>query len=104
MDHPLHDLIEAQLAKARKEGAFDDLPGHGKPLTHLGSRHDAMNIKLKSAAEVASPLTVLRQDIAAQQAKLAQITDPDARKAQMKIIADLKTRLAIEIETVRRQG
>ncbi|MEO0357110.1 MAG: DnaJ family domain-containing protein [Pseudomonadota bacterium] len=104
MDHPLHDLIEAQLAKAKKEGAFDDLPGHGKPLTHIKDRADAVHVRLKSQADVVSPLTVLREQIAAADAQVAATIDPVAKTAQMKIAADLKTRLAIEIETARRNA
>ncbi|MGR3759764.1 DnaJ family domain-containing protein [Roseobacteraceae bacterium NS-SX3] len=32
MDHPLIDLINARIAAAEKDGAFDNLPGAGKPL------------------------------------------------------------------------
>ena len=32
MDHPLIDLINARIRKAEEEGAFENLPGAGKPL------------------------------------------------------------------------
>lgn len=32
MDHPLIDLIDARIRKAQADGAFDNLPGAGKPL------------------------------------------------------------------------
>lgn len=32
MDHPLIDLINAKIAEAEAEGAFDNLDGAGKPL------------------------------------------------------------------------
>ena len=104
MDHPLHDLIEAQLAKARAEGQFDDLKGQGKPLTHLKDMTNLAEIRLESAADTPSPLAFLRDDIAAEQAKLALITNADARKEQMKVIGDLKLKLAIELETLKRFG
>jgi len=31
----MDDLIDQQIKKAREEGAFDGLPGEGKPFTHL---------------------------------------------------------------------
>ncbi len=35
--HESDDPIDRQIRQARDEGAFDDLPGKGKPLTHLDS-------------------------------------------------------------------
>jgi len=32
--------IEAQIRVAREQGAFDNLPGAGKPLPNLGQEHD----------------------------------------------------------------
>ena len=32
--------IEAQIRVAREKGAFDNLPGAGKPLPNLGQEHD----------------------------------------------------------------
>ena len=32
MDHPLLDLINQKIAEAERDGAFDNLPGAGKPL------------------------------------------------------------------------
>ncbi|MCB1347964.1 MAG: DUF1992 domain-containing protein, partial [Maritimibacter sp.] len=32
MDHPLIDLINARIREAEENGAFDNLPGAGKPL------------------------------------------------------------------------
>ena len=35
MDHPLYDLITAKILAAEAEGAFDNLPGAGKPLPRV---------------------------------------------------------------------
>ncbi|MGB1234788.1 MAG: DnaJ family domain-containing protein [Planktomarina sp.] len=104
MDHPLHDLIEAQLAKARAEGQMDNLAGQGKPLTHLKEMTNLSEIRLESAQGLPSPLAVLRDDIAAAQAKLTAVTDDAGRKAQQQVINDLKLKLAIEWETLKRIG
>ncbi len=32
--------VDVQLRKAREDGAFDDLPGYGRPLTGLGEEQD----------------------------------------------------------------
>ena len=34
--------IEAQIRVAREQGAFDNLPGAGKPLPNLGQEHDPL--------------------------------------------------------------
>jgi len=40
------DFIDQQIKKAQEEGAFDNLPGKGKPLTHLDS--DPLNAVLQA--------------------------------------------------------
>ena len=34
--------IDAQIRVAREQGAFDNLPGAGKPLANLGQEHDPL--------------------------------------------------------------
>jgi hypothetical protein len=34
--------VEAQIRVAREQGAFDNLPGAGKPLPNLGQEHDPL--------------------------------------------------------------
>lgn len=104
MDHPLLDLIEAQLAKARNEGQLDNLAGQGKPLAHLKTMTNLSEVRLESAKGLPSPLALLRDDIAVAQAKLATMMDDADRKAQQQVINDLKLKLAIELETLKRIG
>lgn len=44
--HDLDDFIDRQIKKAQEEGTFDNLPGKGKPLTHLDT--DPLNGVLKA--------------------------------------------------------
>ncbi|MEJ6404470.1 DnaJ family domain-containing protein [Yoonia sp. 2307UL14-13] len=104
MDHPLISLIDQQIEAARRRGEFDNLPGAGKPLDLTGDPKDALLDRMAKDAEVRSPVGVLREQIAASKARLADLTDPDQRKAEMKILADLQTRLAVEIEAFKRFG
>ena len=104
MDHPLLSLIDQRIAAAEREGQFDNLPGAGKPLDHLGDPKDALLDRLSREAQVRSPLAVLREQIAASKARLQTLTDEAPRKAEMKTLADLQMRLAIEMETMRRFG
>lgn len=104
MDHPLISLIDQKIAEAEKQGQFDNLPGVGKPLEHLGDPKDALLDRMAKEADVKSPMVVLKEQIAASRTRLRGLTDQDARKAEMKILADLQMRLALEIETFKRFG
>lgn len=42
MDHPLIDLISAQIAEAERRGDFDNLPGAGKPLPKVDDPENAL--------------------------------------------------------------
>lgn len=101
MDHPLIDLISQQIKEAEARGEFDNLPGAGKPLPPASSGDPLLN-RLAAEAAPASPIVVLRKDIQETRARLQRLTDPDARKSQMKILADLETRLGLEIEAAKR--
>lgn len=39
---PLPSAVERQIREARERGAFDDLPGRGKPLRGLGKVYDPL--------------------------------------------------------------
>lgn len=103
MDHPLISLIDQQIAKAEAEGQFDNLPGAGKPLDTTRDPYDALVERAREGAGAVSPIAVLRGQIAEARAALAGLNG-EAHRAQMKVLADLQTKLAIEIETVRRFG
>lgn len=89
MDHPLLDLINARLRKAEKEGAFDNLPGAGKPLD-LDTDPDAMNVRILKQNGAVPEFVQLSRDIAAKHQELKQLTDDTERKAVMKEIALLE--------------
>ncbi|WP_411890069.1 DnaJ family domain-containing protein [Yoonia sp. SDW83-1] len=104
MDHPLISLIDQKIAEAEKQGQFDNLPGAGKPLEHLGKPKDALLDRMAKEADVKSPMVVLKEQIAASKTRLKGLTNQAARKAEMKTLADLQMRLALEIEAVKRFG
>ena len=39
---PVPDFVERQIEEARARGAFDDLPGHGRPQEGLDQPHDEL--------------------------------------------------------------
>ncbi len=90
MDHPLLDLINARFRKAEADGAFDNLPGAGKPLNCDGDPVDAMTARaLKESGAVPEFVRVSRE-IADKHQALKRLTDQDERKALMKEIALLE--------------
>lgn len=104
VSHPLAGLIEQALQRAMRDGAFDDLAGAGKPLPRSADPFDALSARMCDEHRVMPPAVALKAEVAASQKRLRALTDPAARKAEMRILADLQMRLAMEIEAQRRFG
>ena len=104
MSHPMMSLIDQIIQAAEKRGEFEDLPGAGKPLPEERNPADAVLNRLMTEHRAKPLVVTLKQDIAATRAHLAALTDPELRKAQMKVLADLELRLALEMEAIRRYG
>ena len=104
MHHPLSGLIDQIVQNAEKRGDFEDLPGAGKPLPHLDDPQNAVLNRMMKEADAKSPVVVLRRQILAAQSRLQSLTDPEARKDEMSRLAELQTKLAIEMEAVRKYG
>lgn len=104
MSHPLQSLIEQALNQARKNGDLDNLPGAGKPLKNLDEPKDAPMKRIMEQAHAKAPAVSLNQQIRASYASLKTLTDENERRIEMKVLADLQTKLAIELEAHRKYG
>ena len=104
MDHPLISLIDQRIRDAERRGEFDNLPGTGKPLPNVSNPEDALLNRLMKEHGAKSPLVILREQIVEAKARVSAEDAPAARKAAQKELADLQTRLAIEIEAHRKFG
>ncbi|EYD72001.1 DnaJ family domain-containing protein [Limimaricola hongkongensis] len=104
MDHPLIDLIGQAIAKAEKEGAFKDLPGTGKPIPDLHAPGDAVLDRLMRESGAKPQAVTLKAQIAESKARLAKLTGEEARREEMRVLADLELRLSLEMEAMRRYG
>lgn len=104
MDHPLIDLIGQAIAKAEREGAFDDLPGKGKPIPDLHTPGDAVLDRLMRESGAKPQAVTLKAQIAESKARLAELTGEEARREEMRVLADLELRLSLEMEAMRRYG
>jgi hypothetical protein len=100
-------LTERQIQKALAEGQFEGLEGAGKPLPHrpgdaFVSPGDLAGFRIMAQAGVLPEEITLKKQIAAKRGELATLTDPEARKAVMAILADLETRYNIARESRKR--
>lgn len=103
MDHPLISLIDQAIAKAEAEGAFDNLPGAGKPLDTSRDPMDALVEKARQEAGVTSPLAELKRQVAEAEAALNGLTG-EALTTARKDLSSLRLKLALEIEAVQKHG
>ncbi|MGR3500677.1 MAG: DnaJ family domain-containing protein [Limimaricola soesokkakensis] len=104
MDHPLIDHISRVIAKAEREGAFDDLPGAGKPIPDLHTPGDAVLDRLMRESGAKPQAVTLKAQVTEARARLAETTGEAERRDAMRALADLEMRLSIEMETLRRYG
>lgn len=104
MDHPLIDHISRVIAKAERDGAFDNLPGAGRPIADLHAPGDAVLDRLMRESGAKPKGVTLSREIAEAKARLAELTGEDARHEEMRRLADLEMRLALEMEAMRRHG
>ena len=92
------ELVEQRIRKAMAAGAFDDLPGRGRPLALDDDALVPEDLRvayrvLKNAGYVPEELE-LRKEIAGIQRLLDQVLDSDERHRANKRLALLRTRLA----------
>lgn len=104
MSHPLSSIIDRALRRAEQEGAFEGLAGAGKPIPDLAEPKDAVLGRMLKEAHALPPAVLLQRQIAESWKRLKGITGEAERKAEMRKLADLQTRLAIEQEAYRKYG
>ena len=100
-------LIERQIQKARLKGDLENLEGEGKPLPDrtgdaLVEPGVAAGFRIMAEAGVLPEEIELKKAIAAQKAHMAGITDPEIRKIEMAILAELEMKKAIAEEARRK--
>ena len=81
-------LIEARIKKAQDRGAFEDLPGSGKPLDLEDDRHIPEDLrmahKILKNAGCTPPEVQLRKDIRTTEDLLANMTDTEQKYRTIK--------------------
>lgn len=86
MDHPLLDLINARIAEAEAQGAFDNLPGAGKPLPPCDDPENALLNRLVKEAGGEPEFVTLSRQLRQLRADLAEEGD---RTRRMQILKDI---------------
>lgn len=97
MDHPLIDLINARIAAAEKDGAFDNLKGAGQPLPPCEDPENAVMTRILKDSGAVPEGVVLRQDLARLRALLVETADRDKRRALIAEIAVLETKIDLSL-------
>lgn len=104
--HPLEDMIDARIRVAQAEGAFDDLPGQGKPLPPKNDPGDEpenamMNRLIRENGAVPEFVSLSRtlEDLRAQ---LADTDDRTKRRDILKEMSVMDARIDLARKAYRR--
>ena len=86
--------IEQQIREAQDRGDFDDLPGHGKPLTGIDGPSDELwwvkSWLRREELSYLPPALVLRKDV---EELLEHVTEAPSEDALRTLIADVNERI-----------
>ncbi|KAA2313956.1 DUF1992 domain-containing protein [Pseudooceanicola sediminis] len=95
MDHPLIDLINARIAEAEARGAFDDLPGAGKPLTTQDDPENALLNRLVHEAGGVPEFVSLSRELRRLREELRGEGDRTRRRDILRDMSMLEARIDI---------
>ena len=100
----LDRLAEGQIRKAQAEGQLNDLKCAGAPLPRNPAAGEASAVGFRIMAEAgAVPEEVrLRREVTAQRQKLQNAGSSQQKREEMRKLADLELRLAIQEEARRK--
>lgn len=100
MDHPLIDLINAKIAEAEREGAFEGLPGAGKPLPKCDDPENALINRLMQENGAVPEFVSLSRELAKLREELRDTGDRTKRTEILKEMSMIEAR----IEMARKDG
>ena len=93
--NPRESWIDRQIREARERGAFDNLPGEGKPLQGLNGRHDPdWWVKRKIAAEGLEDVLPTAKSLRQEAKQLSSTLDHERNESDVReIVIDLNNRI-----------
>lgn len=95
MDHPLIDLINARIAAAEADGAFDDLEGAGKPLKWSDDPENELINRLIAENGAVPEFVSLSRELAKLREDLRETGDRTRRSEIMKEMSMMEARIAL---------
>ena len=98
MKHPLEHLIERRIEEALENGDLSDLPNAGKPIADLDQPADSVLGRVMQEQGGKPAFVELNGQLQALIQRMAETSDPLARKALEQQIAAMRTRVAMEKE------
>ncbi|WP_293576002.1 DUF1992 domain-containing protein [Phaeobacter sp.] len=102
MDHPLIDLINARIKEAEAEGAFENLPGAGKPLPRVDDPQNVLLDRLVKENGAVPEFVSLSRSLADLRKELADTGDRTARHKILKEMSLLEARIDLARKAYRR--
>lgn len=95
MDHPLIDLITAKIKAAEEDGAFDNLPGAGKPLPPEDDPENALLRKVIREHGAVPPFVALSRELETLREELRATGDRTKRIEIMREMSMMEARIAM---------
>ncbi len=95
MDHPLIDLINARIAAAEADGAFENLEGAGKPLKWSEDPENELINRLIAENGAVPEFVSLSRELAKLREELRETGDRTRRGEIMKEMSMMEARIAI---------
>lgn len=93
MAHPLEDLIDARIRAAQQDGAFDDLPGAGKPLPPEDDPENVLLNRLMRESGAEPEFVSLSRELQRLRAELAETGDRTKRSEILKEMSMMDARI-----------
>jgi hypothetical protein len=95
MDHPLIDLINARIAAAEADGAFDNLPGAGKPLPEEDDPENALFNRVIRENGAVPEFVTLSRELERLRAELRETGDRTKRREILKEMSMMDAKIDI---------
>ena len=95
MAHPLEDLVDARIRAAQADGAFDDLPGQGKPLPPEDDPENVLLNRLMRENGAVPEFVSLSRELERLRAELAETGDRTKRSEILKEMSMMDARIDI---------
>ena len=95
MDHPLIDVINARIAKAEEQGAFDNLTGAGRPLPRDDDPENSVLTRVVKDAGGAPPFVLMARELEKLRAQLRETSDRTERRTLMVEMSTLEAKIEI---------